>query len=156
MSKSVLIWMPLVLTMTTNNPADQLLHIDALDLNSEAEDSTSAESLASLESDSEERPPEKILTEIVGKNNHIWYLVKWKDCPLLRSSWEGEACFENYPWILDQWLVDKQSQIEGRIQPFDLQAFDKACKDLDLAERQRRNLRRLRRKAKRILSILAD
>jgi hypothetical protein len=142
--------------MTTNTPADQLVHIDGLNLESEAEDSNSAESLASLESDSEEPPPEKILTEIVGKNNYIWYLVKWKDCPLLRSSWEGEACFENHPWILDQWLVDKQSQKEGKSKPFDLEAFDRACKDLDLAERQRRILRRFRRKAKRILSIVAD
>lgn len=140
--------------MTTNNSADH--HIDALNLESELEDSDSAESLASLESDSEERPPEKILTEIVGKNNRIWYLVKWKDCPLLRSSWEGEACFENYPWILNQWLVIKQAQKEGKIQPFDLQAFDQACKDLELAERQRRILRRFRRKAKRLLSTVAD
>lgn len=142
--------------MTTNNPADQPVHIDALNLESDGEDSNSAESLASLESDSEEQPPEKILTEIVGKNNHIWYLVKWKDCPLLRSSWEGKDCLENYPGILDQWLLDKQNQKEGKVQPFDLQAFDKACKDLDLAERQRRILRRFRRKVKRILSIVAD
>ncbi|KAF7942791.1 uncharacterized protein EAE97_006245 [Botrytis byssoidea] len=143
--------------MTTNNPVDHhLTLVDALNLESESEDSNSAESLASLESDTEERPPEKILTEIVGKNNHIWYLVKWKDCPLLRSSWEGESCFENYPWVFDRWLVNKQGQKEGKIQPFDLQAFDQACKDLDLAERQRRILRRFRRKAKRLLSIVAD
>ncbi|KAF5876161.1 putative nucleotide exchange factor sil1 protein [Botrytis fragariae] len=143
--------------MTTNNPVDHhFILIDALNLESESEDSNSAESLASLESDTEERPPERILTEIVGKNNHIWYLVKWKDCPLLRSSWEGEACFENYPWVFDQWLVNKQGQKEGKIQPFDLHAFDQACKDLDLAERQRRILRRFRRKAKRLLSVVAD
>ncbi|QSZ33975.1 hypothetical protein DSL72_005555 [Monilinia vaccinii-corymbosi] len=116
--------------MTTNNnnhPAEQSISLDDLNLASEEEDSDSEESLASLESDfEEETPPEKILTEIVGKNSRIWYLVKWKDCPLLRSSWEGEACFESYPWILEQWSVDKQSQKEGKSQPFDVQGFDQA------------------------------
>ncbi|KAB8303596.1 hypothetical protein EYC80_004995 [Monilinia laxa] len=146
--------------MTTNsNPEEQLVLFDNLNLESEAEDSSSEESLASLEIDFEDREeasPEKILTEIVAKNNHSWYLVKWKDCPLLRSSWEGEACFEKHPWILEQWLVDKQNQKEGKAQPFDVQGFDQACRDLEQAERQRINLKRFRRKVKQILSVVAD
>ncbi|KAA8573770.1 hypothetical protein MFRU_001g03070 [Monilinia fructicola] len=146
--------------MTTNsNPEEQLALFDSLDLESEAEDSSSEESLASLEigfEDWEEASPEKILTEIVAKNDHSWYLVKWKDCPLLRSSWEGKSCFEKCPWILEQWLVDKQNQKEGKARPFDVQGFDQACRDLELAERQRINLRRFRRKVKEILSIVAD
>lgn len=140
--------------MTTNYPEDQLNHLNR---ESEGEASNSAESQASLESDLEEdSTPEKILTEIVGLNNRIWYLVKWKDCPLLRSSWEGETCFENCPWVFDQWLIEKQSQKEGKTRPFDVKGFNQACKELELAERERRNLRRFRRKVKQILSIVAD
>jgi hypothetical protein len=151
--------MPLVLTMNTNivlDPPPDVDHFSASDSGSEEEDSDSDESLASLESDSEEHPPEKILFEIEARNQHIWYLVKWKDCPLLRSSWEGKDCFEQYPGILEDWVIEKERQKERKSQPFDLDAFKKACSDQEAAERQRRVLRRLRRKANRILSIISD
>jgi len=146
--------------MNTNivlDPPPDVDQFPALDSGSEEEeDSDSDESLASLESDSEEHPPEKILFEIVERNQHVWYLVKWEDCPLLRSGWEGKDCFEQHPGILEEWLIEKERQKEGKSQPFDLDAFEKACRHQEAAERQRRVLRRLRRKANRILSIIAD
>ena len=113
------------------------------------------ESLLSLESDDgEDHPPEKIIAEITAKNGNTWYLVKWKGCPVLRSSWEGKELFDDFPEVWNTWLVEKQQQAEGKSKPLDVEAFNKAVLDLEVAESQRRTLRRLRRKVKRVLSSL--
>jgi hypothetical protein len=131
-------------------------YLQFLEDNSDAELEDDTESLASLETDDgEDHPPEKILAEIASKNGFVWYLVKWKDCPFLRSSWEGREIFENSPWILDAWLVEKQNQIDGKSQPLDIGAFNRAVLDIEVAESQRRTLRRLKRKVNRVLSIVA-
>lgn len=120
-------------------------------------DDEDEESVLSLETDDgEDHLPEKILAQNTWKNGPTWYLVKWENCPILRSSWEGEEIFDGHPWLLDQWQVEKQKQSEGRSEPLDIQAFEKAILDVELAERRRRILRRLKRKVNRVLSIAFD
>ena len=138
--------------MATNNAQGYVQYLEDhsdLDLDDE-------ESIASLETDDgQEHPPEKILAELVSKNGFTWYLVKWKDCPALRSSWEGLDLCQNHPWMLDNWLIEKQKQAEGKSKPFDTAAFNKAVLDVEVAERQRRILRRLKRRVNRVISIIA-
>lgn len=138
--------------MATNNLQGYVPHLEDhsdLDLDDE-------ESIASLETDDgQEHPPEKILAELVSNNGFTWYLVKWKDCPALRSSWEGLDLFQHHPWMLDNWLIEKQKQAEGKSKPLDIEAFNKAVLDVEVAERQRRTLRRLKRRVNRVLSIIA-
>ena len=130
-------------------------YLQFLEDNSDVDLEEDTESLASLETDDgEDHPPEKILAETVSKNGFVWYLVKWKDCPFLRSSWEGRELFENFPWMLDAWLVEKQSQLELKSKPLDIGAFNRAVLDVEVAESQRRTLRRLKRKVNRVLSIV--
>ena len=113
------------------------------------------ESLISLETDDgEDHPPEKIIAEVTARNGQVWYLVKWKDCPILRSSWEDRELFNDCPQIWDAWLIEKQEQAAGNSKPLDVSAFNKAVLDLEVAESQRRTLRRLRRKVKRVLLSL--
>src|ERR1039457_3152382 len=102
-----------------------------LDNYDDLEDDEDAESLASLETDDgENHPPEKIIAQIFGKNSgHIWYLVKWKDCHVLRSSWEGTEFTESFPSLLADWKVEKRRQIEGKSTPLDIGAFNKAVLD---------------------------
>jgi hypothetical protein len=120
------------------------------------EDFDDAESLASNETDDgEEHPPEKIIAELLGKNGFIWYLVKWQDCPVIRSSWEGHLNFENSPKILEDWAAEKKKQERGESKPLDITAFNKAVLDVEVAERQRRILRRLKRRVNRFISIIA-
>lgn len=121
-----------------------------------ADQSDDDESLASLETDDgQDHPPEKVLAQITGKNGFHWYLVKWQDCPVIRSSWEGEGLFRNHPGVLEAWEVERKRQVEGLSKPLDLAAFDQAVVDAELAHSQRRVLRRLRRKFNRVLSIVA-
>jgi hypothetical protein len=141
--------LPLVLKMASDNTLIYLQYLEAHDEDLQDDN----ESLASLETDDgEDHPPEKIIAEIEAKNGNIWYLVKWKDCPVLRSSWEGRELFNDCPEIWDAWLIEKQKQADGKSKPIDIAAFNKAVLDLEVAESQRRTLRRLRRKAKRVLS----
>lgn len=136
---------------TTNQPA----YLQFLEDHSDAELEGDNESLASLETDDgEDHHPEKILTELNAKNGFVWYLVKWQDCPVLRSSWEGEEVFLTRPWILAKWLKEKQKQLEGKSTPLDLAAFNKAVQGVEEAKRQRRILRRLKRQVNRVLSIV--
>jgi hypothetical protein len=140
--------------MASNNSLNYLQYLED---NSDADLEDGNESLASLETDDgEDHPPEKILAEVETKHGRtIWYLVKWTDCPILRSSWEGKELFKDCPWVWDAWLIEKQKQAEGKSKPLDIAAFNKAVLDLEVAESQRRTLRRLRRKVNRVLSILA-
>ncbi|KAG0647961.1 Nucleotide exchange factor SIL1 [Hyphodiscus hymeniophilus] len=104
------------------------------------------DSLASIETDDgEDHPPEKILTEITSKNGFTWYLIQWKDCPVIRSSWEGKEAFDTYKWLLEDWDKEKENQARGESTPLDVAAFNKKVLEVELAERQRRVLRRLRR-----------
>ena len=140
---------PLVLTMASNISLNYLQYLEEY----EPDLGDDNESLASLETDDgEDHPPEKIIAEITVKNGNKWYLVKWKDCPVLRSSWEGGELFDDCPKVWDAWLVEKQQQAEGKSKPLDVAAFNKAVLNLEVAESQRRTLRRLRRKVKRVLS----
>ncbi|TVY89994.1 Nucleotide exchange factor [Lachnellula willkommii] len=129
--------------MGTTNPQQILEHLgDDLD-----EEFSDDESIASLDTDDgQDHPPERILAQVEAKNNFIWYLVKWQDCPVIRSSWEGRALFDNCPWILDSWCVEQQRQAEGLSKALDLRAFNKAVFDAEAASQQRRVLRRLKRK----------
>ena len=137
--------------MTTNNPQAYVQYLEEhSDLDLEDDDS-----IASNETDDgQDHPPEKILAQSASKNGFIWYLVKWQDCPVLRSSWEGGELFTSCPWILDDWLVGRRKQTEGKTKPLDIAAFNKAVLDVEVAERQRRTLRRLKRKISRVLSIV--
>jgi hypothetical protein len=118
-------------------------------------DSDDAESLASNETDDGEvHVPEKIIAELQSKNGTCWYLVKWQDCPVLRSSWELQISSGDYPNIFADWEVEKQKQKSGESKPLDLVSFTQAVLQVEEAERQRRTLRRLKRKVHRVLSIV--
>ena len=137
--------------MASNVSLNYLQHLE--DYDGDLQDDN--ESLASLETDDgENHPAEKIVAEKPDRKGALFFLVKWKDCPVLRSSWETRSFFDSCPEIWDAWLIEKQKQAEGKSEPFDLAAFRKAVLDLEVAERQRRTLRRLRRKVKRVLSSL--
>jgi hypothetical protein len=137
--------------MATNTP--QLnLNVPDTQLYDNSED---GDSIASLETDDgTDHPPEKILAQHSSKNGFIWYLVKWQDCPVLRSSWEGVELFADCPQVLENWLIERQKQIDGKSKPLDIEAFNKAVLDVEKAERERRSLRRLKRQINRILSIV--
>ena len=138
--------------MATTNPPAQVYYLD----NDSDSDYNDADSVASIETDDGvDHPPEKILAQFVSKNGFVWFLVKWQDCPLLRSSWEGSAIFESRPKLLEEWLVEKQKQQEGKSKPLDIAAFNKAVLDVEVAEKQRRTLRRLKRRVNRVLSLVA-
>ncbi|KAG9228782.1 hypothetical protein BJ875DRAFT_525467 [Amylocarpus encephaloides] len=120
------------------------------------ESTNDVESIASRESDdNQDHSAERVLAQVKGRTG-TWYLVKWKDCPVIRSSWEGEDIFENYPWVLDAWYIEQQRQAEGLSKPLDLVAFDEAVFDADVAQSRRRALRRLKRRLNRVLSIAAN
>ncbi|KAF4632637.1 hypothetical protein G7Y89_g5483 [Cudoniella acicularis] len=145
--------------MATNNTHEFLESLENYlenDLHDPYEDFSDDESLASLETDDgQDHPPERILAQVKGKNGFIWYLVKWQDCPVIRSSWEGKDLFANYPWILDTWYIEVQKQAEGLSKPLDLASFDKAVFDAEIAHTRRRVLRRLKRRFSRVRSIIA-
>jgi hypothetical protein len=120
------------------------------------EESGDNESLASLETDDGLlHSAERILAQLEGKNGLIWYLVKWHDCPVIRSSWEGADQFNSVPWLLEAWFKEHELQEAGKSPRLDLIAFDKAVEEEEVARSERRVLRRLRRKLKRVLSIVA-
>ncbi|PBP26242.1 Nucleotide exchange factor SIL1 [Diplocarpon rosae] len=125
--------------MASTNPSPAL--VEYLEEQSDGDN----ESLASLETDDgQDHPPEKILAQFTsraGPIGLIWYLVKWQDCPILRSSWEARESFNDCPWILDSWQIELQNQAEGKSTPFDINAFNQAVLDVEVAERRRRTLR---------------
>lgn len=108
--------------------------------------------------DGEEHLPEKILAEYTRIGSLTWYLVKWKDSPLLRSSWENIQSVQIYttvaPEILENWKEEKKRQAEGKTKPLNLEAFLQAVEDLENAQRERRKLRRFKNKINRILSAV--
>lgn len=142
-------------TSGSNSPDSDYLGND-FDLDSE----TDGESLASLETDDgQDHKPEKILAQQDLQSNHpnettfsTWYLVKWEDCPVLRSSWESGDLFTTYPYLLEDWVLEKQEQAVGKKKELDLKAFELAVLELEIVERKRRKLRRFRRRLMRMLS----
>jgi len=138
--------------MATTNPQQiaQYLGDDDYD------DTSDTESLASLETDDGGyHPPERILAQFQAPNDFVWYLVKWHNCPLIRSSWEGKELFSSCPWVLDAWIIEQQRQAEGLSKPLDIHSFNKAVFDAEVAAQRRRVLRRLKRRFSRVLSIVA-
>jgi hypothetical protein len=136
--------------MATNIETDHI-HLD-LDF---IEDDSDSDSVRSLETDDGTvHEIEKILAEITGKHNHVWYLVKWAGTSWVRSSWECIVIFNDTPEILDEWKREKQRQAEGKSKPLDIAAFNKAVLEVELAERQRRKLRRLRKQAQSVLTAI--
>lgn len=147
-------WTTCPLNMASNNAQPvQFWDIDDSDFDSGDDN----ESLASLETDDgQDHPPEKILAQLTSKNGFVWYLVKWQDCPVLRSSWEGKEIVTDCPELFETWQIEKKNQAEGKSQPLDIAAFNKAVLELETAERKKRILRRLKRKVTRVLSIVSD
>lgn len=102
--------------------------------------------------------PEKILARQDLKHNNqdtSWYLVKWENCPNLRSSWETGDLFKTYPKLLEDWEVEQQKRATGESK-FDLEAFNKAVANLDALYTQRRQLRRLKKDVSRLLTLTKD
>lgn len=104
--------------------------------------------------DGQEHPPEKILAEYPGKLGFIWYLVKWKDCPVLRSSWEAESIFRYKYWLYTDWTEEKNRQRKGESKAFDIEEFNTRVLEVEEKERQKRRLRRLKRKIERVVEIV--
>lgn len=99
--------------------------------------------------------PEKVLASQHIKHNNqesIWYLVKWENCPVLRSSWERGDLFKTNPQLLEDWEIEQQRRVIGESK-FDLGAFNQAVTDLDKAYARRRQLRRLKKDVSRLLTI---
>jgi hypothetical protein len=139
--------LPLVLKMAANiqNPNHDYFEVED---ESDSEQSTVSEGV--------DYPVESILAEVVGKNKHVWYLVKWQNCPLVRSSWECAAFFCDIPEVLEEWNLEKQRQAEGKSKPFDIAAFHKAVLDLEVLERQRRRLRSFRKQAQALIHTISQ
>jgi len=105
--------------------------------------------------DGQTHQPEKILAkQDIKHNTHetTWFLVKWENCPVLRSSWESGDLFKTYPKLLEDWKVEQQRRAEGKSK-FDLDAFNQAVLDLDKAYVRRRQLRRLKKDISRLLTL---
>jgi hypothetical protein len=133
---------------TTNQP--QLQFFDDSD-----SDTASLESLDT--DDGEDHLPEKILAQLETPR-HL-YLLKWKDCPVVRSSWEDCNTIQILvdrvaPTLVDDWELEKERQRRGISKPLDLVAFTAAVSAIEKAERQRRVLRRLHSKVNRVLSVV--
>lgn len=119
----------------------------------EPDDSDSVASNAT--DDGQTHLPEKILARQDIKHNNqdrSWYLVKWENCPILRSSWETGDLFQEYPKLLQDWDVEQQRRVAGE-GVFDLEAFNKAVADLETAYTRRRQLRRLKKDVRGLLQL---
>jgi hypothetical protein len=140
---------------TTTNPPQSPVHYLEVDSDGESED---AESLASNETDDgQEHAPEKIIAELKSDRGACcWYLVKWQDCPVIRSSWELYIPSDRHNQILADWEAEKRKQERGESTPLDLLSFSRAVLEVEEREKQKRTLRRLKRRAEHILSILDD
>jgi len=136
---------------TTNHSAGAAAYIHDTDTQDDIESDSSIET-----DDGQYHLPEKIIAELKSKTGFVWYLVKWQDCPILRSSWEGSAVLESQPHIWENWKLEKQKQAQGSSKPLDIAAFNKAVLEVEKAEAQRHILRRLKRRVNRVLSIVSD
>lgn len=112
------------------------------------ESDTDAESLASIESIPQSNRPviEKILADVSDSSGDpFWYLVKWQQSPLLNSSWETDSFFKDHPGVLDEWLREKQRIKEGQSKAFNITAFHSLLRELEAAQRGKRQIRRFKR-----------
>ncbi|CCU81232.1 chromo-domain protein [Blumeria hordei DH14] len=115
-----------------------------------SESDQDTESLASLETDDgRDHPPEKIIAESISYSGSIHYLVKWKDCDILRSSWEKGCFFEIHPRLLEEWTQEKEKIHRGERKPFDINDFNNQVLEVEKRDKERRILRRNRRKVQR-------
>lgn len=120
------------------------------------DDEGDAESIASLESDHIDYPVERVIAEYTADNGHKWFLCKWENSPLVRSSWECSAIFEGNTKLLSDWKLEKKNQEEGKSKPFDIVEFNRTLDEIEAAERQRRTVRRLRRQVKGVLTAVTN
>lgn len=135
--------------MVTTNPQQAPAQLDTTDYD--------ARSLYSLDTDDgQDHLPEKILTEYIHDNGNIWYLIKWDDCEILRSSWEGRDIVEKYPYLSEAYRIVKDKEKSGQVQPFNISAFNNALFWLEESERQKRVMRRLKHKIQRVLAVVSD
>lgn len=88
--------------------------------------------------------PEKILAERPATADGPPLLVKWKNVPAVRATWEHCWVLTSNTEINAAWEREKQKQEAGLSRPFDLKAFVTHLNAIDQAEKQRRNLRRLK------------
>jgi hypothetical protein len=113
------------------------------------------ESVRSEPTESDTEPSiERIIAEFKATNGHVWYLVKWVDCPVYQSSWECALFFSSVPWVWDEWLREKQRQQEGKSEPFDIAAFNKLVLNIELCERQKIRLQHLKSQAQNLLGFI--
>ena len=118
-------------------------------------DDSDTDSLNSLATDDGvDHLPEKIIAELEATPGVFWYLVKWENCPLLRSSWEGPGAIQGFESLSKDWEAEKQRQREGKSKPLNISAFDEGVEKIEELEKSRRQLRRLKRKLKRVLDIV--
>ncbi|KAG9245971.1 hypothetical protein BJ878DRAFT_418049, partial [Calycina marina] len=142
----------LVLLNMMDINTDQLLTVD---------DSDTESTVSLATDDGEDHLPESIAAEVTRHGTtytQTWYLVKWKDCPLIRSSWESISTIQRYPevasQILQTWQEEKTLQASGKSKPLDIEAFLQAVDDFEAAERERHKLQRFKSKIQRVLSIV--
>lgn len=125
--------------------------LDSTPKNQISESDQDTESLASLETDDgHDHPPEKIIAESTSYSGFIRYLVKWKDCDILRSSWEKVGFFDTHPRLLEEWTQEKEKIHRGERKPFDINDFNNQVLEVEKREKERRILRRYRRKVQRL------
>lgn len=103
-------------------------------------------SLASTaESDQqEEYEVETILTELEFDDG-VKYLVKWENYPIERSTWEPRESFCDEQTLID-WRRKKQAIAEGKLEEFDLAAWEDRVEALEIAREERKRRRREKRK----------
>jgi hypothetical protein len=124
----------------------------------ESEDAESIASLAS--SNAEERSIERVLAETnhdcrsKDPDSHRFYLIKWTNSSVLRSSWEHVSFLKDRPDIVEEWEAEKKRQAEGKSPAFDYEEFNRRVDEQECRERARRRLRRFKRHMQHILSIV--
>jgi len=123
------------------------------------DDDCDAESLASLQTEDNityDRP-EAILAE-AHLHDRVWYLIKWENCPFIRSSWEIKGSLgldeETHKGVFEAWEREKVLQLSGQKPPFDAEAFVRAVDKSEKLDKARRNLRRWKRQLKGVLSAV--
>jgi len=62
-------------------------------------DSDTESIISLITDDGEDHLPERIVAEYTRIGSLTWYLVKWENCPLLRSSWENIESVQIYTTV---------------------------------------------------------
>lgn len=141
-------------------------HLDIYLFDSDYDDGESdTESVADLHepylADEESFAAEKILAERRGGGGYvtrqIQYLIKWKNFPVIRSTWESREAvldYHNYSALSRAYSEAKIQQEKGQIPFFDVDAFTRAVKELEDLEKGRRNIRRWKRQLQGVLQAI--